>query len=374
MQILSLVRAVVLVSMVAGLFISQAALAQRFAAIGDYGHASSSEQLVAELVKGWKPDFVITLGDNNYEQGAASTIDVNIGQYYHEFIGAYRGRYGSGAATNRFFPSLGNHDTYSHHGQPYLDYFSLPGNERYYDYVRGDVHFFVLNSDPSERDGTSSTSRQAQWLKAQMAASQSRWKIVYFHHPPYSSGSHGSSLGMRWPFREWGASLVLAGHDHHYERLVVDGLPYFVNGLGGRSIYGTTTLVPGSLVRYNADYGAQLLEASADSLRLRFITHTGKLIDSFTLHHGLSAEPQLLAVLPTPFRETAQLEFSLPTNEDATIRLLNAAGREVAVLHKGPLRAGRHQLQWSRGGLAPGAYFVQLLSGHYKPVMRTVVL
>ncbi|WP_177204600.1 metallophosphoesterase [Hymenobacter arizonensis] len=357
-----------------GVFGVQSLHAQRFAAIGDYGHASNSEEQVAELVKSWKPEFVITLGDNNYEQGAASTIDENIGRYYHEFIGAYRGRYGSGAATNRFFPSLGNHDTYTRHGQPYLDYFSLPGNERYYDYVRGDVHFFVLNSDPSERDGTGSTSRQAQWLKAEMAASRSRWKIVYFHHPPYSSGTHGSSPNMRWPFREWGASLVLAGHDHHYERLVVDGLTYCVNGLGGRSIYGTTVALPGSQVRYNADYGAQLIEASADSLRLRFITHTGKLVDAFTLHQGLSPEPQLLAVLPTPFVEKATLEFSLPTADEATIRLLDAAGREVAVLHKGALRAGHHQLQWSRGGLASGTYFVQLLSGHFKPVMRTVVL
>lgn len=352
---------------------SQVVMAQRFAAIGDYGYASASEADVAQLVKSWNPDCVITLGDNNYDQGAASTIDANIGQYYHDFIAPYRGRYGSGAATNRFFPALGNHDTYTGAGQPYLAYFSLPGNGRYYDFVRGQVHFFVLNSDPSEPDGTSSTSAQAQWLRAQLTAAKEPWKLVYFHHPPYSSGTHGSSPGMRWPFREWGASLVLAGHDHHYERLVVGGLTYCVNGLGGRSIYGLTNPIEGSLVRYNAEYGAQRFDASADSLRLRFYTRTGQLIDSFTLRQGLSAEPELLAVYPTPFRETARVEFSLPANDEVSVRVLDAAGRQVAVLHQGPLRAGRHELQWARGALAAGTYFVQLRSGRYKPVMRTVV-
>ncbi len=82
----------------------------RFAVIGDFGQAGQPEQDVANLVKSWDPDLIITVGDNNYPVGAATTIDQNIGQYYHDFIYPYMGAYGAGATANRFFPSLGNHD------------------------------------------------------------------------------------------------------------------------------------------------------------------------------------------------------------------------------------------------------------------------
>src|SRR5437667_354261 len=72
------------------------------------------------------------------------------------------------------------------------------------------------------------------------------WNLVYFHHPPYSSGAvHGSSPWMQWPFPAWGASAILSGHDHEYERIVVSGFPYFVNGLGGESIYSFGAPVSG---------------------------------------------------------------------------------------------------------------------------------
>src|SRR4051794_26862144 len=100
----------------------------RFVAIGDYGYAGPAEQAVADLVKAWQPEFIVTLGDNNYPLGAAETIDVNIGLFYHGYIAPYAGRFGCGAARNRFFPSLGNHDWYASGARPYLDYFTLPGN------------------------------------------------------------------------------------------------------------------------------------------------------------------------------------------------------------------------------------------------------
>jgi tartrate-resistant acid phosphatase type 5 len=231
----------------------------RFAVIGDYGLASQPESDVASLVSGWNPDFVITTGDNNYPTGASSTIDQNIGQYYHNYIYPYTGSYGTGAASNRFFPSMGNHDWYTAGAAPYLSYFMLPGNERYYDFVRGDVHFFAIDSDSSEPDGNSSTSIQAAWLSRHFADSCSTWNIVYLHHAPYSSGPHGSNVTLQWPYASWGASAVLAGHDHTYERIMHDGIPYFVNGLGGSSIYSFGTPVSGSVVRYDSDYGAMLV-------------------------------------------------------------------------------------------------------------------
>lgn len=263
----------------------------RFAVIGDFGLAGQQEADVADLVASWEVDFVATVGDNNYPDGEASTIDENVGQYYHEFIKPYKGSYGAGSAdVNRFFPAIGNHDgrsfscTVDDCSAPHLDYFELPGNERYYDIVWGPVHLFILNSDFNEPDGRHSTSTQAEWLQDALADSTAPWKLVLLHHAPYSSSSgHGPTTVMEWPYKEWGASAVLAGHDHTYERLMIDGLPYFVNGLGGGGYYPLGIPVPGSQLQYNEDYGAMLLEATNEQISFSFVNRAGKVIDTYSL-------------------------------------------------------------------------------------------
>jgi tartrate-resistant acid phosphatase type 5 len=254
-----------------------------FAVIGDYGLSGEFEADVASMVKGWNPDFILTTGDNNYPSGAAKTIDDNIGQYYADFIYPYKGKYESDAVENRFFPTLGNHDWLTNNAKPYLDYFTLPGRERYYSFTVGSVSFFALDSDIREPDGTSSSSLQAQWLQLSLAASDSRWNIVYFHHAPYSSGQHGSTDRMQWPFRQWGASAVISGHDHLYERLIIHGLPYFVVGSSGKSLYDFIDPLPGSIARYNSDFGALLVEASPQSIVFRFINRSGRTVDEYFL-------------------------------------------------------------------------------------------
>jgi hypothetical protein len=251
--------------------------------IGDFGSGDQAEADVAALVHGWTPDFIITVGDDNYPLGAADTIDAHIGQFYHDFISPYTGTYGAGADLNRFFPTLGNHDWYTTGAQPYLDYFSLPGNERYYDFIWGPVHFFALDSDENEPDGVNEASVQAGWLRQVLTASTSPWNVVYFHHAAYSSGMHGSTTWMRWPFAAWGADVVLAGHDHLYERLNVDGIPYFTNGLGGGAIYNFVNILPESQFRYDADHGAMLITASETEMHFEFYNRAGKLIDSYQL-------------------------------------------------------------------------------------------
>jgi tartrate-resistant acid phosphatase type 5 len=257
----------------------------RFAAVGDFGDAGPVEQQVAELVKAFHPEIVITLGDNNYPTGAAATIDQNIGQYYADFIGSYTGHYGHGSRENRFFPALGNHDWYTDGAAPYLDYFTLPGNERYYTFSRGPIDFFALDSDPHEPDGNDAHSKQAAWLKAEAAKARGAWQIAYMHHPPYSSGPHGSTPETEWPYRDWGIDLVLAGHDHTYERAIVGGVTFLVNGLGGAKEYEFKEPVPGSLFRYQAKHGAQLAVATRDELRITFVNVDGARIDEVVLHH-----------------------------------------------------------------------------------------
>lgn len=271
----------------------------RFGAVGDF-NISANSQSVANLIGSWAPDFVITVGDNNYSNvGTIAGWDASVGVYYESYI-----KYPAGStsiyatpspATNNFYPSLGNHDW---DATGYTNYFELPagpGNERYYDYVRGPVHFFVVDSDPTrEPDGITSSSVQGVWLKNALASSTAKWKIVSFHHPPYSSStSHGSTPSLQWPFQAWGATAVLSGHDHTYERIVRNGFPYFVTGHGGNALYPFGTPVTGSVVRYNANHGAMLIEADASAITFKAYSITGggsgTLIDTYTINATTAA-------------------------------------------------------------------------------------
>src|SRR5687767_7205137 len=216
-----------------------------FAALGDYGVNNEYEAAVASMVDSWNPDLILALGDNYYLEAGGTgteTYDLAVGKYYCRFLKDITTT-GTACPTgqssiNRFFPALGDHD-YDDAGKTennlpgtYLDYFNLPGdgytsssdNERYYDFVSGSMHFFIINSLDQvgyEPDGASSTSIQGQWLQTQLGASTSIWNVVVVHNPPYSSGTkHGSRVRMQWPFAQWGADVVLSGDEHNYERIM----------------------------------------------------------------------------------------------------------------------------------------------------------
>jgi tartrate-resistant acid phosphatase type 5 len=255
------------------------------AVIGDFGNASQREKDVAAMVRSWGVDYVLTVGDNNYPDGKARTIDKNIGQYYHDYIYPYQGGYGEGASENRFFPALGNHDWHTGDIDAYLDYLTLPGNERYYDVELGPVHLFVVDSNEEEPDGRAADSDQAEWLQIQMTTSTAPWKLVNLHHVPYSSGAkHGDDPETQWPYAEWGATAVLSGHQHSYERIRRNDILYFINGLGGRWwIHTFAEPVSGSAVRYNQDFGAMLITADDSCINFAFYNRSEELIDSVTI-------------------------------------------------------------------------------------------
>ncbi len=290
----------------------------RHAIIGDYGVASLGEPAVAALVKSWDPELIATVGDNNYPLGESSTIDQNIGQYYHEYIYKYAGSFGQGSPTQRFLPVLGNHDWYTAGAQAYFDYFTLPGNERYWEWRSGPVHLFGLDSDTNEPDGTTSDSVQGDWLQRKLGQSDAPWKIVLLHHAAYSSSSsHGNNPHMQWPFDEWGVDAVYQGHDHTFERLHLNGIPYIVEGTGGNALYDFADPVqPGSTRRDNSDYGATMVEACAERLLLRHYTAGGALLDTVTL-----------SKLAPPFRMDGHL--------DAGATLLSADGIQLAAATRG---------------------------------------
>src|SRR5262249_18269843 len=148
----------------------------------------------------------------------------------------------------------------------------LPGNERYYTVTIGPVQLFALDANSDEPDGHTNPSVQAQWLQNQLAISTATWKIVLADNPPYSSGGvHGSQYWMQWPFQAWGATAVISGQDHDYERLLENNnFPYFVNGAGGYGLYNLGEVVPGSQVFYNGDYGAMKVQATDTQITFQF--------------------------------------------------------------------------------------------------------
>jgi hypothetical protein len=263
----------------------------RGANVGDYGYDNSKEYDVSQMIKKWSPDYVTTVGDNNQLDGGGwSHYDRVVGKYYQRFIGSYKGSYGSGAgSTNKFFPAMGNHDWDDGLATVHKDYYTLPNNERYYDVRKGSIHFFIVSSDPREPDGRSSSSKQAQWIKSKMLASSAPFKVVIMHHPPYSSSSSYSST-MRWPLRDWGADLVLSGHQHSYERLSANGIPYVVNGAGGTTVsFGSTDAH--SVVRNSSDVGALLISANEYAMTVQYQHRSGKVIDTITLAPSPGATP-----------------------------------------------------------------------------------
>lgn len=357
----------------------------KFAAIGDYGRwYTEGEVLVSQMIHGWNPDFIITLGDNNYEYGADSTIDSNIGQFYHDYIYPYNGNFGNQSAVNRFFPSLGNHDWMTDSAHAYFNFFSLPGNERYYDYIKGNCHFFVLDSDPNEPDGINVNSIQALWLKNKLALSNSRFKIVYFHHPPFSSGQHGNNIDMQWKFKEWGATVVLCGHEHNYERLVGnDGMTYFVNGLGGKDWRDFAVIVPESRYRFTANYGAMLVTSYNDSINFKFIAYPDSVKDDTTFIlppigistiNEIASEFKLEQNYPNPFNPLTTINFSIFKDGLTVFDIVDISGKIVSEPVHNFLKAGNYSFKWDASQFPSGIYFYRLRSGNFYESRKMILL
>src|SRR6202008_3273549 len=142
----------------------------------------------------------------------------------------------------------------------YAKTFAVPAGEggfHYYEFARGPVHFFALDSNKNRVwSGSRTSSPQFAWWKKAMGSATERWKIVYFHHAPYDSGTrHRRDTQMRaWNFEESGVTAVIAGHEHVYERLSIKSVPFFTNGIGGRNLHGfRRPYQTGSEVRYPGD-------------------------------------------------------------------------------------------------------------------------
>lgn len=235
-----------------------------FAQIGDFGFAGVAELSVSKLVKSWNPDFIISVGDNNYPNGQMSMLKSNITSFYGDYIYNYdapipyqcRGK-AFDDHTNRFFPTPGNHDAYSWDElTPYYNFFTLPEKETYYKFSWGPATFYSVNSTEDNLE------EQKTWLKNELMVSSHPFNIVFVHHPPYSSGPHGSVETTQWDYYTMGVDLIFSGHDHIYERIEKygeEGMVYVVNGLGGKATGECADkLTPENFnsVCYGSNYGA----------------------------------------------------------------------------------------------------------------------
>jgi len=310
------------------LFIPVLGYCQFFAVIGDFRSNGLGTAPVAVLVKSKNPDFIVSTGDNfDLNNG---TVDDQVGQYYHDFIYPYYGNYGSIATTNRFFPTLGNHELNSGGDTNYINYFTLPGNERYYKLSYENIDIFFLNSNSNEPDGVTDTSIQAQWLQEQIFNSTKPWKLLIFHHPAYTSGSHGSTVYMQWGEKFNGIDAVISGHDHTYERLSIQGVPYFVNGVGGANLYGFNTPLPESKFRYADNFGAQFLTVSADSILFQFYNINDSVFDTYILKKTNIQTSDQISVSPFIVQDQV-VNFILKgsLNKNVKIEILSSEGKVV---------------------------------------------
>ncbi|HEY6141624.1 MAG TPA: metallophosphoesterase [Thermoanaerobaculia bacterium] len=299
-----------------------------FAVIGDWGDnvcCHSCTNTVAEMIRAWdakyRLDFIITTGDNNYPIGSGKDLVTEMANYAKWSpwpANAPPAPCAGAQLPIRFFPVLGNHDTYTQTPPgsahfPQLDYFcqfaaysSPTGNGRYYDYAfpNGLIEIFAINANAgsSEPDGVTanctppSSCTQYKWFENAISKSTAAWKIVVFHEPPAITTSrvdYGNS-DLLWPFRKWGASVVLMGHQHLYERIHYDGIPWIVNGLGGTTGIAAIRDDQGcqktqwSQQRFNRSVGAMIGVASPTELRLCFLAAStanseGTCIDTLTI-------------------------------------------------------------------------------------------
>ena len=250
------------------------AVAGTLLAAGDIASCDSAgDEATARLLDS-HAGTVITLGDNAYPGGSIS-----------EFIRCYDPTWGRVRA--RTFPSPGNHEYVTGGAAGYFEYFGEAAGDPekgYYSFDAGEWHLISLNSNCGEVGGCGAGSPQERWLRADLAASDARCVLAYWHHPRFSSGEHGNHASMR-PFwqalYDFGADVVLSGHDHDYERFAPQtpagaadpqrGIRQFVVGTGGRSHYGFGAHVANGEVRHSGTFGVLKLTLRASGYYWQFL-------------------------------------------------------------------------------------------------------
>jgi Calcineurin-like phosphoesterase/Bacterial Ig domain/Purple acid Phosphatase, N-terminal domain len=304
--------------------------------LGDSGTASFAAQSVRDAyydyAEGRYTDLWLMLGDNAYGAGTDEDYQAAVFNMYPRTL-----------RQSVLWPTRGNHDV----APAYLDIFTLPsagecggvpsGTESYYSFDYGNIHFICLNAFNEDR---STNGPMLTWLREDLAGTAMDWIIAFWHHPPYSRGSHYSDfeielIQMRQNavpiLEEYGADLVLCGHSHSYERSFllhghygtsgtltpemkidpgsgrVDGLgPYRKLAANAGPQHGTVYAVAGSsgqtsgggldhpamFVSFN-QLGSIVLDIDGPRLDAKFLQADGQVTDYFTIEKSPLTLPPL---------------------------------------------------------------------------------
>jgi alkaline phosphatase len=254
-------------------------------AAGDIGRCDSTADDATGALAATLPGVVATLGDTAYEDGTTQELEECFG-----------GSWG-GVKDRIRFAVTGNHDIHTDGGAPLQAYMGDAAARDGLTWFSDDLgawHVVVLDSNCGWLgDLCGSESDQVRWLREDLAASGARCTIALIHVPRFSSGQHGDAhaVGSIWDeLYAANAELVLAGHDHDYERFapqVPDGTPdeargivQFVVGTGGADLESFRQARPNSAVRIDDAHGVLELTLRADSWSSRFVDTAGMARDA----------------------------------------------------------------------------------------------
>jgi predicted phosphodiesterase len=243
----------------------------KFAILGDTGTGGREQYEIGQKLtatRGTFPfEFVILLGDNMY--GGESAKD-----FQNKFEKPYEALLSTGI---KFYASLGNHDVPER--QIAYKPFNM-GGQRYYTFKPKDgVRFFALDSNYMDQ-------KQLQWLENELKGSGSEWKVLFFHHPLYSSGEkHGPSLELRKVLEPLltknGVDVVFAGHEHFYERVKPqNGIQYFILGSSAKLRKGGIEKTELTAKGFDTDNAFMVAEISGDAMSFQTISRKGTVVDS----------------------------------------------------------------------------------------------
>lgn len=216
-------------------------------------------------------DALVTLGDNDYTESPTA------------FSANWLGSFGWAAADGLFVAgTLGNHDVRVQRGRYEFDLLGMPS--RYYRRRVGDVGLFLVDSNTIGPV-------QVRWLETVLASSDAPWKVVAMHHPAFSCGGYLGDPRVRKllvpVFARTGVDLVLAAHDHNYQRFAArNGVTYVVHGGGGARLYPLRRCPASFPARKRARkaHGWLYLRAGPTSLRVKAIDSRGRVQDQFVLY------------------------------------------------------------------------------------------
>ncbi len=255
----------------------------RLAIIGDSGRGDEAQNAVAQQMVVWRQQFpfdlVLMLGDNIYDSHTAA-------DYRAKFEEPYKPLLDAGVT---FQAAIGNHDDSN---QVRYQKFNM-GGQRYYSFRRREssieggiggagARFWALDSRSLDPE-------QLAWLAEGLKDSGSRWKIVFFHHPIYTSGRYtagASSLrrALEPVLVNGDADVVLSGHEHFYERTHPQrGIFYFVSGAAGSLRPGDIEPTPVTARGFDTDYSFMLMEITGDELYFQAISRAGETVDAGVL-------------------------------------------------------------------------------------------